>query len=220
MRRTLLALGGVAMLATACGSSHRTTVPTTAPAVVPVSASTVPPTTVPAATTTTVPATTTTVPDTNVVPPKITVAYVDAVLAQLNHVYGDAVRASVKADKVTHQAVRYLQAIYNKPLGAEERRVFAETIAGGLQNARRMPGDPISTVQKLVYTSPSCIYVRVRTNLDPVVIHPVAPAADEFMGLQRPAAGGDPGANHTPWILFFDGVTETPSNVPNQCPDA
>jgi hypothetical protein len=226
MRRHLLALGGVALLATACGSSQRTSSPTTAPAPIPapvVSSTTIPspattgpPPTLPS---TTVAAPTTTVPNTTLVPSTITVAYVDAVLVQLNHIYGDAVRASVKADRVTPGAVTDLDAIYNTSLGAEEHRLFAQTLAAGLQNIRPVPGDPITSVQRLIFASPSCVYVQVRTNSDPIVIHPVPAFADEFIGIQRTAEYGR-GASHTPWVFFFDLVNKTPTKVPNQCPAA
>ena len=217
MRRTLLALGGVAMLATACGSSHPTTAPTIAtapaPTVAPTTAAPPPTNTAPPAT-----APTTTVPDTTVVPPTITVAYVDAVLAQLNHIYGDAVRATVKADRVTPATVRYIEAIYNKRLGLAEQGDFKQTVGAGLQNVRRAPGDPVTTVQNLVYASRTCIYIRVRTNSNLIVVHPVAPFASEFMGLQHPSVDPQLIVSHTPWVFFFDGVTKTPSDIPNQCP--
>jgi hypothetical protein len=216
MRRTLLALGGVALLATACGSPHAASSPTTAP--VPIRAAVVSTTTTSPPFTPPATPTTTTVPDTSIVPSTITVAYVDAVLVQLNHIYGDAVRTTVKADKLTPDAIRYLKAIYNVPLGKEEQSLFRLALADRLPNVRPVPGDPISSVQKLIYASSSCIYVRVRTNSDPALIKPVPPLADEFMGLQR-SRGGVVGIDHTPWIFFFDGVTKTVSNISNQCPE-
>jgi hypothetical protein len=196
------------LLATACGSSHPTTTPTTA--------STLAPATIPSAPTT-VPASTTTAPDTAVVPAHITVAYVDAVLVQLNHVYGDAVRELVEAKRLTPRAIADLNSIYTTALGAEEQSLFGQALAERLPNVRALPGDPITSVQKLVFVSKSCIYARVQTDSDPIVVHPVPPLADEFMGLRHPATARGLGTNHTPWIFFFDGVTKTPANIANQC---
>ena len=124
MRRTLLTLGGVViLLATACGSSHPTSTPTTAPNPAPA-----PATTIAAQAPTTIPAPTTTAPDTAAVPATITVAYVNAVLVQLNHVYGDAVRRSVEAGRLTSQAANDLKAIYSAPLGVEEKSIFARNL--------------------------------------------------------------------------------------------
>jgi hypothetical protein len=225
MRRTLLALGGVVMiLATACGSSgHRTASdPTAATAPLPsptTSTTTVVP--IPTSTATTnVPSTTTTVPDTRIVPRTITVAYVDAVLAKLNHVYGDATRSVVAAKKLTVPAIEDISAIYSVELGANEQLLFARSIATGQSSFRRVPGDPVTKVRKLIFASRSCIYARVRTDSDPALKHPVKPAADEFMGLRRVPFGQGQGRNQTTWILFFDGETRTPSNIPNQCPGA
>ena len=214
MRRTLLTLGGVVMLlATACGSSHPTSTPTTASTPAPT-----PATTIAAQAPTTIPAPTTTAPHTAAVPATITVAYVNAVLAQLNHVYGDAVRRSVVAGRLTSQAANDLKAIYSAPLGAEEKTLFSETVAAGLGNIRPVPGDPITSVQKLLYTSASCIYAKVQTNSDPILIRPLPPLADEFMGLRHPASKQRRSLNPTSWIFFFDLVNKTPTNVPNQCP--
>jgi hypothetical protein len=217
MRRTLLALGGVALLATACGSPHPASSPTTAP--VPIRAAVVSTTTTSPPFTTPATPITTTVPDTSIVPSTITVAYVDAVLVQLNHIYGDAVRASVKADKLTAAAIADLKALYNSPLGKEEQHIFAQTLAGSLTNIRPVPGDPVTDVDKLVYTSRSCIYAQVRTNFDPIVVRHVPPPADEFMGFEQRPKGRVSGINRTPWILFFDIVNNTTTDVANQCPD-
>jgi hypothetical protein len=236
MRYPFLALGGVVLLlATACGASHRgTAAGAAATTTVPARTST-PTTTGEAGGTTTIPTATTiptsatstssttsptTVPDTAIVPKQITVAYVDAVLAKLNHVYGDAVRTSVADRKVTVPAVEDLSAIYSPKLAAEEETIFVQEISGSLANVRRVPGDPITEVQDLIYSSDSCIYARVQTNSDPLVIHPVSPLADEFMGLKRIVPGDGLGLNHTPWIFFFDLVNKTPTDVPDQCPVA
>jgi hypothetical protein len=222
MRRTLLALGGVVMiLTTACGSSgHRTASgPTAATAPLP-SPTTSTTTAVPIPTstaTTNVPSTTTTVPDTRIVPRTITVAYVNAVLAKLNHVYGDATRSVVAAKKLTVPAIEDISAIYSIDLGAEEQTVFSQTVGGGLKDVRKVPGDPITSVRNLIYASRSCVYVKVHTNSGPALLHNVKPLADEFIGLRRVPPGRGQGRNPTPWIFFFDGVTKTASNIPNQC---
>jgi hypothetical protein len=222
MRRTLLALGGVVMiLTTACGSSgHRTASdPTAATAPLP-SPTTSTTTAVPIPTstaTTNVPSTTTTVPDTRIVPRTITVAYVDAVFAKLNHVYGEVGRQVAAARKLTVPAIEDLSSIYTIRLGSEEQLVFDDAVASGLPNLRRVPGDPITKVQKLIYASRSCIYAKVRTDSDPSLVHPVKPSADEYIGLRRVAVGNGQGRNPTPWIFYFDIVNKTPTNVPDQC---
>jgi hypothetical protein len=216
MRRTLLAISAAAaLLAGACGSSDHDA---TAHNVV---SSTSVTTSVPATTTTTAPAPTTTraptttLPNTAVVPDKITVPYVDAVLAKLNHIYGNAVRSTVAAKKLTPEAIQDLDAIYSVDLGREEQQTFTETVSGGLGNIRRHPGDPIMRVKKLVFSSSTCIYASVDTDSDPALVHPVPPLPDEFIGLRRASIGRklDP----TPWIFFFDITNKVKTTVPNQC---
>jgi hypothetical protein len=154
------------------------------------------------------------------VPAHITVAYVDAVLAKLNHIYGDAARSAVANKTLTIQAIEDLDAIYTPRLVATEYSVFVQTLKTDMKNIRPVPGDPITRVRKLVYTSPTCLFAKVRTNSDPAVIHPVKPAASEFVGLRSVSIGRGHGRNTTPWIFFYDAVTKTPTNIPNQCAQA
>ena len=100
MRRRLLVLGGAVVLAVAaCSSgSHRSS----------------PPTTVPVTSTSAVPVAGGPNPD--VVPPVITVAYVNAVFAALNHINGNAARLLVDDGQFTNNVRSILRAIYNDPL--------------------------------------------------------------------------------------------------------
>jgi hypothetical protein len=216
MRRTLLAISAAAaLLAGACGSSRPHAAPSSTVATVPLPTTlpltttspvetTVPPAPTTVAPTTVAPTTvapTTTLPVTATVPAQITVAYVDAVLAKLNHVYGDAVRASVK-------------------LGAEEQKIFLEDIREGLGGIRPHPGDRVSRVTKLVSASPACIYARITTIYDAVdKRHPPTPA-DEYVELSRKA---EPQAalalNPTAWIYTLDLTYGNPTVIANQCHD-
>jgi len=231
MRRSLLALCAAAVvLAGGCGSAHKVSAPPTTPvATSPIPSSTSRPsrtaqrsTTTPSTTdpttTTTVPPTTT-APDTSVVPRRITVAYVDAVLAKLNHVYGDAVRSLVANKRLTVGAYKDLADIYTSSLAAEEQKIFIEqSSAKYLKIARRHPGDPITRVIRIIHSSNSCIFSRVFTNTNPETVHPTKPPADEYIGLKRNIDGPTPTLNHTPWIIFFDGVNRRFTLIPNQCP--
>jgi hypothetical protein len=235
MRRTLLAISAAAaLLAGACGSSRPHAAPSSTVATVPLPTTlpltttspvetTVPPAPTTVAPTTVAPTTvapTTTLPVTATVPAQITVAYVDAVLAKLNHVYGDAVRATVAAHRLTPAAIADLSAIYSVKLGAEEQKIFLEDIREGLGGIRPHPGDRVSRVTKLVSASPACIYARITTIYDAVdKRHPPTPA-DEYVELSRKA---EPQAalalNPTAWIYTLDLTYGNPTVIANQCHD-
>ena len=99
-------------------------------------------------------------PNPNVIPKVITVAYVNAVFAVLNHVNGDATRALIANASVTPEVLRDLRAIYGDSLYPEEVKIAQETITAGLSNFRRPPGDIATLVQEVQYSSPSCIFWR------------------------------------------------------------
>ncbi len=222
MRRTLLVIGAATvLLAGACGSpGHRSTAPTVATAPLPSStttSTTLAPTT-PSDPTSTAPATTTTtVPDTTTVPRRITVAYVDAVLARLNHLYGDAVRSTVAAHRLTEFGRKDLQAIYSPRLAAEEDKIFLAAVSAGLTNLRRHPGDRVTRVLKLISASETCIYAKVDTTFGATDIHQVKLPADEFIGLKQEPARHSPEINRTAWVFFFDLTNYSRTNVPDQC---
>src|ERR1700757_4349359 len=104
MRRRHLALGlTAALFVAACSSGSHQASPSTTPPAPSTSA-----------------AGQTTVPNPDVIPPVITVAYVNAVFKALNHINGDAVRSLVASRQVTPTVETYLRAIYNDPLYTEE----------------------------------------------------------------------------------------------------
>jgi hypothetical protein len=241
MRRTLLAISAaVALLAGACGASRPQAAPTSTVATVPLPATsdpattqavqaTVPPrsTTDPSTTvvpttvvpTTVVPTTTsTTLPVTTSIPAKITAGYVDAVLAKLNHVYGNAVRATVAAHRLTPAAISDLSAIYSVKLGAEEQKIFVEDVREGLGDIRKNPGDRVSRVTKLLSAGATCIYARIRTNYDAVDINHQTMPADEYVELNRKGSHRSPlQLNPTPWIYALDLTYGSPTAVSSQC---
>jgi hypothetical protein len=156
-----------------------------------------------------------------VVPASIDVPYVDAVLGQLNHVYGDAVRLQVATQSLPPSAVEDLRAIYNDPLYNTELGLFSEALYDGISSARPKPGDPITTVERLISSSPTCIFAEVSTSLAPVVKTASAPAAAEYEMLQPTQPGTDPsGLNPTPWSFSYDATFQQPTSVPSQCPDS
>jgi hypothetical protein len=203
MRRRLLALGGAVVLAVAaCSSgSHRAS----------------PPTTLQVPTTSAV--SVAGGPNPDAIPPVITVAYVNAVFAALNHINGNAVRALVASREVTPTVEMYLRAVYNDPLYAQEVKIARESIAGSLANVREPPGDLVTTVTRLISHSAACVFVQTRTDFSRVLIHPEPPAASEYFALTPKQPGSDPyHQNPTPWELKFNADYQTSTTIPSQCP--
>ena len=125
------------VLAACSGKSHDAAPTTSAP----------PPPTTAATTQASPPAST--APNPDVIPPVITVAYVNAVFAVLNHLNGDAVSALVASRHVTPtveavspcriSTIRCMQKRSGSPL---------ESLMAPSDNVRQPPGDGVTTVER------------------------------------------------------------------------
>jgi hypothetical protein len=198
----------LALVLAACSGKSHDAAPTT---------STPPPPTTAATTQASLPDNTTPNPD--VIPPVITVAYVNAVFAVLNHLNGDAVRALVASRQVTPTVKLYLRAAYNDPLYAEEVKIAQQSIDGDLSNVRQPPGDIVTTVERLVSASPTCIFAETRSEFSQVLVRPGSPAAAEYFSLTPKHEANDPrDLNSTPWGFTFNADYQAPTAIPSQCP--
>lgn len=197
----------VLFLAACSGKSHDAAPTTSAPPPPPSTAATVqatPPTTA--------------LVNPDVIPPVITAAYVNAVFAVLNHINGDAVRALVASKRVTPTVTLYLRAAYNDPLYAEELRIAQQSLVENLSNVRSPPGDILTTVERLISATPTCIFAETRSDFSNVVRVSATPAASEYFSLSLKQLRNDPGrVNRTPWEFSFNADYQTPRTIPSQC---
>lgn len=160
------------------------------------------------------------VPNTRIVPRHITVAYVDAVFVKLNHIYGDAVRAAVKAKAVTPAVRTDLHAIYKNPEYERKVTSFSMNLRIGLNNIRPNPGDQITTVVKLISASPGCIFVKTHTNFRNVDRREQPSVAAEYEKLtRRTIQSVVRQRNPTPWCISLDEVFTKPTVLRSQCGD-
>ncbi|MCU4187529.1 hypothetical protein K6U06_24440 [Acidiferrimicrobium sp. IK] len=199
MRRTFW-LAGILILtasaASACGGgTHHSTDPTTT--LLPTTTSTTP-STLP-------PATTTTVPDPVNIPPTIDAAYVNAVLAQLNHVYGDAQRIEIATKFLPKSIPPLLRAIFGDAQYARELSVFSQALQGNqLDGLSPNAGDRKMTAVALSSNSTSCIQASIVADYRSV--DPVAPPSVPGYVVLRPKISADDpqGVNRTPWMIFYE----------------
>lgn len=156
-------------------------------------------------------------PDPYAIPPLITASYVNSVFAALNHINGDVSRLLVADDGLSESALTDLRAVYNDPLYSKEVAIARQSLSY-LANVRRPPGDVVTTVSRMVFASPRCIFVSTASDYSAVAISPGRRAADEYWELQPKAPGNDPSdINPTPWALAFNADYLTPTTLRNQC---
>jgi hypothetical protein len=197
----------VLFLAACSGRSHDAAPTTSAPIAPPTTARTVqaaPPTSA--------------APNPDVIPPVITAAYVNAVFAVLNHIYGNATRSLRASHAVTPQVKQDLRAIFNDPLYAQQIQAAKVSLNGAINNVRPDAGDGTTVVTEMIAATPSCVFVETKTNLSAVLVHPTPTAASEYYKLALKDSSTDPqDLNPTPWALAFNVAYLTPTTETNQC---
>lgn len=204
MRGPVALTVGVALLFGGCadrkGPGPQTTVPTAAP------------------TTSTAPAPP--APDVTKVPAVIDTAYVNAVLAAIDEVDGQATRLIVSAKKLEPEAGRRLQAIYS----VEQLQLEVERWLTGLAQDPEVtgilpkPGNRRTVVERIIAATPTCLWLAVRRDYSKVNVDPGADRT-EYVGLQPLDPRNNPGnVNPTPWVIFVDGLRRDATEPANPCP--
>jgi hypothetical protein len=181
---------GLAVLA-ACSSATRSggtgTVPPSAPTTVPGTAA---------------PATATTA-DPWAVPATITPEYLDRVLAELDHIDGDAFRDARAHNAVTPTFIELEGAIRAGPheLAFQEKEVDT-TMAVGWKNIKEMPGDRVMTVESLLTAPPPCVLAAVAIDFSPRTVSKPVPYPQWYAALVPSQVNK---TNPTHWSLADDG---------------
>lgn len=170
------------------------------------------------ATTTTVAETTTTTaaPDPFTVPEDpadIDEAYVEAVLAELERINGDALRLAV-SEGLSPRITELIQSIYTPERAAEELDVLVQEYNAGLPGVRRPPGDVAATVSQLLTARRDCI--ALDGQLDYSAVSETATEPLPIRVELRPKADEE-STNPTPWEIAVRTVHGGPAPLPEPC---
>jgi hypothetical protein len=149
------------------------------------------------------------------------VAYVDAVLAALNHVYGNATRALRSSHAVSAEVKTDLRSIFNDPLYDQQVDAAKLSLQGVINNVRSHPGDLKTTVSRLLTASTSCIFVKTQTDFSSAFIHTTPEPASEYFELAPKQPDDDPSnLNPTRWAFAKSLAYRTPTSIASTCPSA
>lgn len=157
---------------------------------------------------------TSTAPDYSV-PAVIDVAYVEKVMEALDHVYGDAIRILAKERQITKEFLEHLAAIYTPKEFEIAQEIWVKDIAAGLVGLLPTPGDPRTTVLRLVRVEPQCVVAAVDRDFTATRDRPVVTTPQHFVGLVPSSDASD--LNPTPWRLSFDGFKDDGSEPQEPC---
>jgi hypothetical protein len=175
--------------------------------------------TVPTAVSTT---STTATPDVSVIPDRIDEPYLNAVLAALDQVDGDATRIIHSTKRLPPDAADLLNAIYSDEWFRVVTDNWFESLGmdpqlGGI---RANPGNRRTTVERVISASPQCVWIAVRRDRSAVNVEP-GPTRTEYVSLQPLDPENNKGnVNPTPWMITGDGYRQDGSEPSNPCSPA
>jgi hypothetical protein len=160
--------------------------------------------------------------DVSVIPPVIDEPYLTAVLAALDEVDSEATRMIVAAKNLTPAAADYLNAIYSDEEFTRQVDRWYDSFAEDLQlgGIRPSPGNRVTTVDRIIATSPSCVWLAVRRDYSAVNFDP-GPRRVEYVSLEPLDRSNDPRSlNRTAWMITEDGFLSNGGEPTNPCPPA
>jgi hypothetical protein len=137
------------------------------------------------------------------IPKVITVAYVDAVFAQLDALIGNAERSTKVAGKVTQQAIRDMYGVFSPSIAAEQIRGLSVAVQLKFKNVRPNPGNIQTYATRLISGSSSCIFAVVHTDFSATVYKVPKVPTVEYEGLARTTVFNVREGNQTGWMVFF-----------------
>ena len=177
--------------------------------------STADPTVPTAAPSTTAPAT----PDVSVIPATIDEPYLNAVLAALDEIDGQATRIIKSTKSFAKEAAGLLRAIYSTEAFDNESEVWFIALARSpdLDGIRPNPGNRRTVVERIIAASPSCTWLAVRRDRSAVNTDP-NPDRIEYIALVPKEPAIDPaGSNPTPWMISADGFRDDTREPSKPC---
>lgn len=175
--------------------------------------------TVPTAAVTT-PTSTTTVPDVSSIPATIDEPYLNAVLAALDEVDGQATRLIYASKKFTPEAADLLNAIYSDAAFEFEVQGWVVSLSDDaeLRDVRPNPGNRRTTVDRVIASSATCVWLAVRRDYSARNVG-TAPDRLEYVAMERLDVSNDPAdTNPTAWMVTADGFRQDGQEPTNPCP--
>jgi hypothetical protein len=160
----------------------------------------------------------TTTTDPWAVPAVIDVAYLQRVMDRLDQSLGDALRELVAAKAVDTKVETIFQAIYGQPEFNRTNSDFAGIAQHDLDKYRSVPGNPLTTVGRILSSAGSCTFFTATRTLAPALVS-APPEADThaFLALRRPNVPPDDLANPTGQVLVLDALTRSGATPKDPC---
>lgn len=157
--------------------------------------------------------------DVSVIPPVIDEPYLNAVLAALDEVDGEATRMIVAAKNVTPAAADYLNAIYADEEFEKQVDLWYASFAHDLElkGILPQPGNRQTHIERIIESSSDCVWLAVRRDYSAVELDP-GPDRIEYVALRPLDRANDPRRlNRTAWMIVVDGFREDGAEPSDPC---
>ena len=152
------------------------------------------------------------------VPVVIDEAYVNRVLAGLDQAVGEVVRLVVGTKTLSAEAVDRLNVLYVGNALQLKIQVFQDDVKNQFHGYRDNPGDKITTVQRLIAVTSSCIFAAMHKDTSAVSLNPNPPLSTQWVALVPLEYYQDlEGLNPTRWAFSYDGFQQDRSEPENPC---
>jgi len=142
------------------------------------------------------------------VPAIIDEAYVNRVLAGLDHAVGDVTRLVLAEGSVTPAVKSRLAALYLADVLQLKITLFETVVQRGLSGYKENPGDRHSVATELISVRPTCIFVRIVSDGSEVVKLPDPRVAVQWVALVPRTDVDSQGYNPTPWVFAYEGFDQ------------
>ncbi|MGI8684408.1 MAG: hypothetical protein ACR2MO_04855 [Acidimicrobiales bacterium] len=163
---------------------------------------------------------TTSVADIATIPDVIDAPYMNRVLAALDKVDTSAVRVIVETKDVPQRVAELYNSIYNDEWFTLKIDSWISALEEDreLSTIRRPVGDRVTTVDRLIATSPGCVWMAVKRDYSQTDVAPGEPRT-EYLALQPLDPSNDPNHhNPTAWMITTDGTNNEGREPANPCP--
>jgi len=141
------------------------------------------------------------------------------VLAALDEVDSEATRMIVAAKNVTPAAADHLNAIYSDEEFTRQVENWTLSLARDieLKGIRPSPGNRVTTIERIIAASPTCVWLAVKRDYSAVNFDPGADDT-EYVALEPLDPGNDlRGVNRTAWMITVDGFRDDGLEPSNPC---
>jgi hypothetical protein len=126
----------------------------------------------------------------------------------------------VAAKNVTPAAADHLNAIYSDEETTRQIARWYDSLAEDLElkGIRPSPGNRVTTIERIIAASPTCVWLAVKRDYSAVNFDP-GPDRVEYVALQPLDPTNDVrGVNRTAWMVLIEGFRRDGAEPSNPCP--